>query len=106
MAEFAEIARDQRINWREVGCGDACVLAGKHQEEMFDIVFGEDGYRIFLCEFAIEESLGDVVYGVFDLRVGFGAPFAAGLALSYADFLRHGFGPVGQAVGQDIWVGA
>ncbi len=88
MTEFAEIARDEGIDRGNVGGGNSYVLAGKHQKEMFEIVFGEDGDGAGFAEAAIEEGLADTVDGLQNLGVGEFAPFAVPFPFGYTHIVR------------------
>ena len=106
MAQLAEITGDEGIDWRNVGCGNSYMLACEHDQEMFKIVFGEDGYGAVFGEAAIKEGLADGNYGLQNLGVGELAPFAARFPFGYADFVGRDFCPVDEAIGKNLGVGA
>jgi hypothetical protein len=97
--QFSEVARNEGIDRGNMGCGDAHMLAGEHEKEMFEIVFREDGDGAVFGEAAIEEGLANGVYGLQNLGVGELAPFAVRFPFGYADFVRRDFCPVDEAIG-------
>ena len=105
MLELAVVLRDQRVGGRDRRVGHAGEHRAEGEQQVLDVVVGEDGDRPLDRERMREQPLGDRAGGDQRLGVAHPAPVAALDPLGDEGAIGRDLGPVQEAVGQARGVG-